>query len=84
MFQIEHTSHSSKFLKKADTILRERVIKKIELLKDEPVPRDAKSLAGEQASFRVRVGDYRILYKVKWNERVILIANIDKRARVYN
>lgn len=84
MFQIEHTSNSLKFLKKSDNILRERIMKKIGILKIEPVPHDAKRLVGETRSFRIRVGDYRILYRIKWEENIIIIANIDKRSKVYD
>ena len=65
MFEIEHTSNSLKFLKKSDKVLRERIIKKIEILKTDPVPHDAKRIVGETRSFSIRVGDYRILYKIK-------------------
>ena len=34
-------------------------------------------------SFRVRVGDYRIIYLVYPDKNVILIADIDKRPRIY-
>ena len=33
--------------------------------------------------FRVRVGDYRILYSVSYEENLILIIKVDKRGRVY-
>lgn len=34
--------------------------------------------------FRVRVGDQRILYIVRYNPNKLIIAKIDKRGRVYN
>lgn len=44
MFQIEHANKSLKFLKEADNNLRMRVIKKIEMLRTDPVPHDAKKM----------------------------------------
>lgn len=34
--------------------------------------------------FRIRIGMYRALYKVKENEKIVLITKIDKRPRVYD
>ena len=58
---------------------------KIEKLKDNPVPSDAKFLGRHEGDkvFRIRIGDYRVLYKIKDKEKVILITKIDKRPRAY-
>jgi mRNA interferase RelE/StbE len=84
MFQIETSNQSKNFLKKCDKILYQRIIDKIELLKTEPVPHDSKRVVGEKRCFRVQIGDYRILYDIIWEKRVILIAKIDKRSKVYD
>lgn len=34
--------------------------------------------------FRVRVGDYRILYTVNYEKKRVLIVNLDKRSRAYD
>lgn len=38
----------------------------------------------EEKTFRVRVGDYRILYSVFNDRREILISDIDRRENVYD
>ena len=40
-------------------------------------------LRGEVDVYRVRVGDYRVLYKIIWREKVILIFKIAHRRHVY-
>ena len=47
------------------------------------MPHDSVKVVGEERTFRVRVGHYRVLYEVNWNEKIILISKIDKRPRVY-
>lgn len=84
MFQIELSNQSKNFLKKCDEILQQRIIAKIELLKTEPVPHDSKRVVGEKRCFRVRIGDYRVLYDISWEKKAILIAKIDKRSKVYD
>ena len=41
-----------------------RVVSKTKALAEDPFPRDAKKLKGEQGTYRLRVGDYRIIYTV--------------------
>ncbi len=84
MFNIEFSNQSRKFLKKCDSDLKARIIDKIELLKTEPVPHKAVSVVGEDKTFRIRIGNYRVLYEIKWDKSIILVAKIDKRSRVYD
>ena len=83
MFNVKHSNQSKKFLKKADKVLAKRLIEKIEKLMEEPVIRDTKSVEGSKGIFRVRVGDYRILYEVDYNNNLVGIIKIDKRPKVY-
>jgi len=83
MFSLGFSNQSEKFLKKCDKRLRERILEKIKKLRTEPVPHNAVSVIGEEKTFRIRIGDYRVLYEVKWDKNEILIAVIDKRSRVY-
>lgn len=62
-----------------------RILKRIEKLKHDPVLHDSKIVEGyREKLFRVRVGDYRILYEVDYNDNLIGIVKIDKRSRVYS
>jgi mRNA interferase RelE/StbE len=54
-------------------------------LVEDPFPQDAKRITGQKEKvFRVRVGDYRILYVVFLDKNAILVVNIGKRANVYS
>ena len=84
MFNLILSSLSQKFLKKCDKQLYYRLLDKIQNLSQNPFPSDSKRIAGrEEKVFRIRVGDYRILYVVYNDKNEILIADIDKRSRVY-
>ncbi len=82
MFNINYSSQAKTFLKKADKILTKRLIEKIEKLQEEPVGHDTKSVKGTKL-YRIRVGDYRILYEVDHKENFIGIVKIDKRPKAY-
>lgn len=60
-----------------------RVRAAIELLADEPRPPNCVALTGEQSVYRVRVGDYRILYEVIDARLLILVIRVGHRRDVY-
>lgn len=86
MFSVEYDQQASKFLKKlAVKSELARIIDKMEGLMTNPFPKETKRIEGysDQKVFRVRVGDYRILYFVNYDSSTIYIVKIDKRERVY-
>ncbi len=84
MFRILYSNQAAKFLRNIDKVLAKRMAKKIEELAIQPITHDTKVIEGyKEKLFRVRVGDYRILYEVNYKENLIGIVKIDKRSRVY-
>ena len=54
-------------------------------LKKNPIPHDAKRVLGyELPTFRIRIGKYRALYRINYEEKRIIIVKIDKRDKVYD
>ena len=84
MLNVGFSSQARKFLKSVDDTLWSRITGKIEELCSNPFPSDSKRVKGRKEKvFRVRVGDFRILYVV-FNERNLLfISKIEKRSKVY-
>ncbi len=62
MFSLEFSNQSEKFLRKCNTELKDRILKKIKKLQTEPVLHNAVSIVGEERTFGIRIEDYRILY----------------------
>ncbi len=62
--------------------MQARIAVAIEALADEPRPHGAVKLAGRD-DFRIRVGDYRIVYAVNDVEMTVLVARIAHRREVY-
>ena len=52
-------------------------------LASEPRPPGVKKLSGKESLFRVRVGDYRIIYQVRDRELVVLVLKIGHRREIY-
>lgn len=62
---------------------QQRVRAAIDLLADDPRPPSCRKLAGEDAAYRVRVGDYRIIYEVFDRRLVVQVVRIGHRRDVY-
>ena len=62
---------------------QQRIRAAIELLAENPRPPACVAMVGEQDVYRVRVGDYRIVYEVVDDVLVILVVRIGHRREVY-
>ena len=59
-----------------------QIISSIEQLAEAPRPHGARKLTGRDA-WRVRVGDYRILYEIHDDQLVILVIRVGHRREIY-
>jgi mRNA interferase RelE/StbE len=62
---------------------QQRVRAAIELLADSPRPPGCVALKGESSAYRVRVGDYRIVYEVHDRRLLIQVVRVGHRRQVY-
>ena len=86
LFPSEFSSRAEKYIGKLDKVTKDRIKKRIDKLEEDPFPQEVERVQdykGEKV-FRVRVGDERILYVVRYNPNKIIVAKIDKRSRVYD
>jgi len=60
-----------------------RVERAIERLKENPHPPGCKKLSGFENEWRVRVGDYRILYIIDYAHQEIRVARVAHRREAY-
>lgn len=60
-----------------------RVIVRIEDLKSEPIPRQAIKLTETAGLYRIRVGDYRIVYEVDTQAKQITVHLVRHRSDAY-
>lgn len=81
-YQIELRPAAVRSLKQIDHRDRERIRGVIALLGDDPRPPAAKPLRGRPA-WRVRVGDYCIIYKIDDGVLLIVVVTLGHRRDVY-
>lgn len=84
MFRIEFSSRAKRNF---DILVDLRAKEILENLSNNPVPAklyDVKKLRGFVDTFRVRIGKIRIVYKIFWEEKAILIFKVGERESVYD
>ena len=63
--------------------VHDRVAEAISHLAANPRPHGAKKLAGKDAGWRIRVGDYRVLYDIADTVRIVRVFLVRHRREVY-
>ena len=84
MYEIVFTRSARKELAALSTKLQSRVLQAIEPLRDDPRPHGSKKLKGTTNTFRIRVGEYRVVYEVSDKELTVLIVRIRHRKDAYD
>ncbi len=82
-YQIVFSRTARKELEILDNELVRRILRKIESLATNPRPPGCEKLKGQENLWRVRVGDYRIIFTISDNDRIIDIALIRHRKDAY-
>jgi mRNA interferase RelE/StbE len=70
-------------LRKLDRQIAERIKAATEALQDDPRPPGAKMLTWSHGLWRIRIGDYRIVYTVDDQRRIVRVAATGHRRDVY-
>ena len=60
----------------------QRILETIEALRDEPRPPGSVKLSGKEC-YRVRQGNYRIIYKIQDSQLVVIVIKVGHRREVY-
>jgi mRNA interferase RelE/StbE len=82
-YTIVITRSAEKALRELPEKMQIKVIGEIKRLEFDPQPYGAKKLSGLSSTYRIRVGDYRIIYEIEQNRVIITVLKIAHRREVY-
>lgn len=82
-FKVTFKSSVSKDFKRIDRAIIPRIMKAIEALANDPMPMSSKKLVGTDQTYRIRVGDYRVIYIVNRLLQEIEVQKVRHRKDVY-
>ena len=63
--------------------IQKRLVKRLKTLRENPRPQGVKKLSGEDDLYRMREGDYRIIYTIRDKELIVLVVKIGDRKDIY-
>ena len=82
-YRLEYTKAAAKVLEKMQPSLSAPIRKKAEELATNPRPHGMKKLKGVDDLYRIRVGDYRVIYTIRDKELVVLVVRVANRKDAY-
>jgi len=84
-YRIEFNKHCLKDLKKIPPPFRKNIENKITALSHEPRPEGCKKLQGSEKTllYRIRCGEYRVVYTIHDKMLVVLVIQIGHRGEIY-
>lgn len=82
-YRVEFSKRAEKDLRRIDSRYLSRLIEAAEALGAEPRPPGTKKLVGSEHTYRLRVGDYRIIYEIEDDKLVILVVRVRHRQSAY-
>ena len=83
-YAIVFASSARKELEAFSRAIALRIVARIEGLADEPRPRGCIKLAGAENLWRIRIGDYRVLYTIDDTNRVVDVVAVRHRRDAYS
>lgn len=82
-YRVTLSPMAARQLRKLDAPVRRRIQAAVDLLAEQPRPPAATRLVGGAGEWRVRTGDYRIVYEIEDDHLLILVLRLGHRREVY-
>jgi len=81
-FDIQWRASTKKDLRGIPSHEVERIVAAVEKLSDEPFPYGFRKLTGAAHIYRIRIGDYRVVYEVLVESKIVEIARVRHRKEI--
>ncbi len=82
-YRIEWKPSALRELKRIDRQVIPRIIQTVERLADDPFAAGVRKLRGAEHTYRLRVGEYRVVYEVVGAKLAVVIVRVRHRRDVY-
>jgi len=83
LYKIQWKSSAKKEFKKIDKTEIKKIFLSIENLSNDPFPTNYKKLLGTESIYRIKVGNYRVIYSIEKDELIIEIIRVRHRKEAY-
>lgn len=83
MYKVTIKKSAAKGIKKLSKTIATRILRSIKSLEEDPRPKGVKKLQGEDELWRIRVGDYRVVYTIEDTIKVVDVVQVSHRKDIY-
>ena len=82
-YKVEFRPAAARAVRKLAEDVRARIVKAIDLLAEDPRHPGVRRLRGGRNEYRIRVGEYRVLYEIDDLVLIVLVVEVGHRRDVY-
>jgi len=82
-YRVEFKPSAAKAVRKLPVAVQRRILDRVEALAGDPRPQGCDKLEGLRDLYRVRVGQYRVVYQVSDKLLLVLVVRVAHRREVY-
>ena len=82
-FDLQWRKSTSKDLRRIPREAVSRIVAAVAKLAEEPLPHGSEKLTGSEHTYRIRVGDYRVVYELLRKANIVEIQRVRHRKDVY-
>jgi mRNA interferase RelE/StbE len=83
IYKIEWKRSATKELQKLPRQMISKIVAAVDSLSSNPYPQGVRKLVSTENSYRIRVGDYRVLYNIVENKLIVEIIRVGHRKDIY-
>lgn len=83
MYQVKVAVEAARFIRKQDKRIQRQIINNIRELTQNPRPAGCKKLQGYKELYRIRSGNYRIVYNIKEKTLLVFVVRVAHRKDIY-
>jgi len=82
-YSVEFSTAAARELRKLPRQVQASINPAIDALADNPRPHGVEKISGEENAYRIRIGDYRVLYEIYDRRLVVIIIRVAHRREAY-
>ncbi len=82
-YEIQWKHSAEKELRGINRQFISRILEAVNSLSDDPFPSQHRKLQGSESSYRIRIGDYRVIYQADIENKIIVIYHVRHRKDIY-
>ena len=83
MYSVEFKPQAAQFITRQSKKIQRQLIAHIEALAVNPRPAGCKLLYAQEKLYRIRSGDYRIIYQIQDRKLLVVIVKVSDRKDIY-